>query len=391
MKTVHFMMYDMGAGHRSTANALREVITTRGLPWRVEIVDVFKEIFGTTLPHYVYNNLVLKKKWARLINDPISVPLFKLQIQMRYATWNRLLRRYWRDHQPDLVVSLLPLVNRVLCDSLRAELPDTPFVTSITDFADCPPHFWIEPQAQWLICPSERAVKQAQALGYPQERLMQTSGVVIHPRFCEPETIDRDRADGGDRAIERQRLGLDPDRPTGLVVFGSYGAPEMLEIARQLEQSSLDLQFIFICGRNQPLADELRRMKSRFPKVVEGFTQQLPDYMWLSDFFIGKPGSVGISEAIAMHLPVITECNRLTLFQERPSADWLVEQELGMVVDQFREINSAVAQLLQPETFSRYQANVAAYRNRAVFEVVSCLETILDHSAVKTVQESLLA
>jgi hypothetical protein len=53
MKTVYFMIYDMGAGHRSTANALREVITTRGLPWRVEIVDVFKEIFGTTLPHYV--------------------------------------------------------------------------------------------------------------------------------------------------------------------------------------------------------------------------------------------------------------------------------------------------------------------------------------------------
>jgi hypothetical protein len=390
MKTVYFMIYDMGAGHRSTANALREVITALELPWRVEIVDVFKEIFGTTLPHYVYNNLVLKKKWARLINDPISVPLFKLQIQMQYATWNRLLRRYWRDHQPDLVVSLLPLVNRVLCDSLRAELPDTPFVTSITDFADCPPHFWIEPQEQWLICPSERAVKQAQALGYSPERLIQTSGVVIHPRFCAPETIDRDRADLPNRATERQRLGLDPDRPTGLVIFGSYGAPEMLEIARQLEQSSLDLQLIFICGRNQPLADQLRRMKSRFPKVVEGFTQNLPDYMWLSDFFIGKPGSVGISEAIAMNLPVITECNRLTLFQERPSADWLVEQELGMVVDHFRDINSAVAQLLQPEAFSRYRANVAAYRNRAVFEVVSCLETILDQSALKTIQESLV-
>jgi 1,2-diacylglycerol 3-beta-galactosyltransferase len=310
---------------------------------------------------------------------------------MQYGSWNRLLRGYWREHQPDLVVSLLPLVNRVLCDSLRAECPDTPFVTAMTDFADCPPHFWIEPQVQWLICPSERAMIQAQTAGYAPERLMRTSGVVIHPRFCELDWLDRDRSEEFDYASERQQLGLDPDRPTGLVIFGSYGAPEMLDIARRLERSFLDLQLILICGHNQPLAERLRRMNSRFPMVVEGFTKQLPHYMRLSDFFIGKPGSVGISEALALGLPVITECNRLTLFQERPSAEWLVEQELGIVVDRFSEIDRAVAELLQPETFSRYRANVAAYRNRAVFEVVNCLETILDHSVSKSVQAPLVA
>ena len=380
MKNIYFTIYDMGAGHRSTANALKEVIEQQKLPWKVEVVEVFKEVFGTTRPQFVYNNWVLKKKWAKLINDPLSVPLFKLEIRLRHRAWRKRLQQYWREHKPDLVVSLMPLVNRVLYESVLAESPETPFVTFMTDFADCPPNFWIEPQEQLLICPSERAVKQAQYFGYPDEKIFRTSGVVIHPRFNDAVTVDRH--------IERQRLGLDPDLPTGLVIFGSHGSKEMIEIAERLEQSSLNLQLIYICGRNEQLAKDLRSIPSRFPKYVEGFTKQIPYYMDLCDFFIGKPGSVGVSEAIARKLPVITECNNTTtLFQERASADWLAENGFGIVVENFRDINKAVAELIQPENFPRYRANVEAYNNRAVFEVVNILEKILERSDLKADQK----
>lgn len=380
MKKIYFMIYDLGAGHRSTANALKEVIEQQKLPWQVEIVDVFKEVFGTTRPQFVYNNLVLKKKWAKLINDPISVPLFKLEIRLRHRAWYNLLKKYWRKHQPDLVVSLMPLVNRVLCQSLQAELPNTPFVTSITDFADSPSHFWIEPQEQLLICPSHKAVKQAQSCSYSQERIYQTSGIVIHPKFYQPVTVDR--------FDERQKLGLKPDLPTGLVIFGSHGSKEMMEIAESLEQSTLKLQLVFICGRNEKLVKDLQNMPTRFPKYVEGFTKQIPYYMDLCDFFIGKPGSVGISEAIARKLPVITECNNtMTLFQERPSADWLAENGFGIVVKNFCDINKAVTELIEPENFSAHQDRIAAYKNRAVFEVVDILESILKNSNLKNTEK----
>ncbi len=374
MKKVHFIIYDMGAGHRSTANALKQVIEKQKLSLDIKIVEVFKEVFGTTTPQYIYNNFVLKKKWARIINDSLSVPVFKQQIRLNHSAWQKLLRNYWREHQPDMVVSLLPLVNRVLYESLQAELPGTPFVTSITDFADCPSNFWIEEQEQFLICPSERAVQQAQSSGYPEKRIFRTSGVIIQPRFNEPITSDRH--------LERQRLGLDPNLPTGLVIFGSHGSKEMMEIAQSLEQSSLKLQLIFICGRNEKLARDLQNSQSRLPRFVETFTSQIPYYMHLSDFFIGKPGSVGISEAVAMNLPVITECNALTLHQERATTEWLANNEFGIVVDNFRKnINQAIAELIQPENFARYQANVKAYNNQAVFEVVDILERILELNA----------
>jgi hypothetical protein len=50
MKKVYFMIYNMGAGHRNTAQALKAVIEQRQLPWEINIIEVFQEIFETTLP-----------------------------------------------------------------------------------------------------------------------------------------------------------------------------------------------------------------------------------------------------------------------------------------------------------------------------------------------------
>ena len=61
----------------------------------------------------------------------------------------------------------------------------------------------------------------------------------------------------------------------------------MLDIARRLPGT----QLIFICGRNQKLAAELRALPASAPRFIEGFTAEIPYYMHLADFFIGKPVS----------------------------------------------------------------------------------------------------
>ena len=87
----------------------------------------------------------------------------------------------------------------------------------------------------------------------------------------------------------------------------------MLEIARNLN----DVQLIMVCGRNEKLAAQLRKIPSTAPHFVEAFTTEIPYFMHLSDFFIGKPGPGSISEAVHMKLPVIVERNTWTLAQER--------------------------------------------------------------------------
>ena len=148
----------------------------------------------------------------------------------------------------------------------------------------------------------------------------------------------------------------------------------MLNIAQRV---TVPAQLIFICGRNQKLAQRLRQLETKFPKYVEGFTSEIPYYMHLSDFFIGKPGPGSISEALAMHLPVIVERNFLTLPQERYNTEWILEQQVGVVLKSFREIDAGLRQLLDPANFDRFRANAAAIKNRAVFEIPDILDSLL--------------
>ncbi len=145
----------------------------------------------------------------------------------------------------------------------------------------------------------------------------------------------------------------------------------MLEIAERLS----DTQLILICGKNRGLAERLRATSATAPRYVEEFTPEIPYYMSLADFFIGKPGPGSISEAVAMGLPVIVERNLWTLPQERYNADWVLERNAGLVVSKFRGIRKAVADLLRD--LPRYKAAVGQIHNRAVFEIPDMLAKIL--------------
>jgi 1,2-diacylglycerol 3-beta-galactosyltransferase len=374
MKKLDFIYFDAGGGHRSAAMALQQVIAEQGRPWEIRMVnlqeqldnlDIFRRITGIRLQDYY--NLMLKKGWT--LGSGELLKGLHVVIRLFQSRLVRLLRDFWREGRPDMVVSLIPNFNRALKLSLEAALPGTPLVTILTDIADYPPHFWIERQEQYFICGSDRAVAQARELGHADRFIFRAPGMILNPRFYEPVEADR--------GAQRQRLGLNPGWPTGLVLFGGEGSAAMLEIAHRLEAAARPLQLILICGRNQKLAAKLRAMPSRIPIFVEGFTREVPYYMHLSDFFIGKPGPGSISEAIAMKLPVIVERNAWNLPQERYNCEWVREQAVGMVLRNFRAIGAAVDELLEPATYARMRANAAAQSNRAVFEIPDMLESIM--------------
>src|SRR5208282_3327780 len=316
-------------------------------------------------------NLMLKKGWT--LGTPQTVRVLQFFIRLVHGQTVRLLQEFWRSSRAEVVVSLVPHFNRALAESLRQARPATRFVTILTDIADYPPHFWIEPQGEYLICGSDRAVAQARALGIRDGRIFQASGMILHPRFYQPIPFDP--------RAERTQRGLDPDLPTGLVLFGGQGSNAMLEIAERLDaEGPHHLQLIFICGRNQKLAEALRHRRSRLRTFVEGFTSQIPFYMLLSDFFIGKPGPGSVSEAVAMRLPVIVERNAWTLPQERYNAEWILEKHLGLVVRGPQQIPAAVRQLLEAGNLARYRAQAATIRNRAVYEIPAILRRIVEGS-----------
>jgi Glycosyltransferase family 28 C-terminal domain len=378
MTRIALIYFDAGGGHRNATTALEQAIQQSNPQREVQLVnlqeildsiDIIRQLTGLRIQD-VYNRM-LRNGWT--LGSPHLMRMLQAMIRLYHGKTVRLLERYWRDLQPNLVASLVPHFNRALCESLRKACPGKPFVTILTDIADYPPHFWIEKQEQLLICGSERAVEQARELGHPAERIFQTSGMILNPRFYNYSPINRE--------AERVKHGLEARRMTGLVLFGGQGArKKMLEIDQRLSESSLPIQLILICGKNERLSRELRGQPRGIPRLIEGFTSNVPYYMQLADFFIGKPGPGSIAEAMAMGLPVIVERNAWTLPQERYNAVWVREKEVGLVVSNFAKIAEAVTQLLNQETFARFQCNARKMHNRALFEIPAILSRILQES-----------
>jgi 1,2-diacylglycerol 3-beta-galactosyltransferase len=373
MKKVDLIFFDAGGGHRAAASALKQVMEAKRKPFEIRMVnlqeelasmDVFRKITGLRLED-IYN-LLLAKGWT--LGSAQLTAGMHLVIRMFHRQQVRMLEALWRERRPDMVVSLVPNFNRALGESVRAALPGVPFVTVLTDIADYPPHFWIERQEQYLICGSGKAVEQALGMGHAPSRVFEVSGMILNPRFYETAPLS-----AAGRAAARAELGLKPDEPVGLVLFGGEGSASMRKIAARLH----DRQLILICGHNRKLRAALEAQPRSAPAHIEGFTKEVPRFMQLADYFIGKPGPGSISEAVLMGLPVIVQRNAWTLPQERYNADWVRERGIGIVLSGFGNVAQAVSELLEPAAYSRFRGAALRLRNRAVFEIPDILENIL--------------
>ena len=371
---IDIIFFDAGGGHRAAATALELAIAQRGLGWQVRLVhlqevldkiDIFRQVFRLRLED-VYN-LLLRKGWTLGSGFMLRVMHFLIRLYHPLQVW--LLKKHWQKDPPDAVLSVVPNFDRALFEAWQQVKPGAPYLTVITDLADFPPHFWLEAQQQIVFCGTARAVQQANDILPPGSQIIRTSGMVLHPRFYESITVNRNE--------ELAKLGLNPAIPTGIILFGGYGSRVMPKIIERLAGFEGRVQFIVICGKNEKLRRQCQALKTPLKLHIEGFTKQIPQLMHLSDFMIGKPGPGSISEALHMKLPVIVERNAFTLAQERYNADYVREQGVGLVLDNFKDIAKALDELLEPANFARFRAKAAATQNRAIFEIPEHLEKLL--------------
>lgn len=361
-KKIDLIYFNAGGGHRSAATALQEAIRLENRPWDVRLVNLFEVLDPKgsfrkrtgLAPEDLYN-MRLKRGWTLGLATELKV--LQAMIRIGHSAMLRRLERYWDTNQSDLVVSLVPNFNKVIYQSVKNKMPEVPYVTVLTDIADYPPHFWMEPGLdQHTVCGSSRAVEQAISCGYTEDHITQTSGMILKPSFHQPVTFDRQQ--------ELINLGLDPAKPTGIVMFGGHGSSDMLRIAKSLQ----DIQLIMMCGHNALLAEKIRSQPSLSQHVAIGFSTNVERYLSLGDFFIGKPGPGSISEAVHMGLPVITIENAWTMPQERYNTQWIRERGVGIVIPSLRGIRKNISLLI--DNLEQFKTSVSSIKNNALYEVI---------------------
>ncbi|QIL73639.1 galactosyldiacylglycerol synthase [Diaphorobacter sp. HDW4B] len=372
MPVIELVYFNAGGGHRASSLALESAIARAGLDWQVKRTHLFEVLDPNARfrhwtgmePEDVYNKR-LARGWTLGLSQELRV--LQQMIRFGHRSLVQSLTRHWSETAPAMVVSLIPNFNRAMADALAVAQPASPFVTVMTDLADCPPRFWTEPQTQQiLVCGSPYALAQARASGIAPHRAWGVSGMLLGEQFHQVQPLDRDR--------ERAALGLDPSKPVGLILFGSEGSKAMLPMAQRLSGT----QLIVACGRNAALATAMRAMKRNAPTVVLDYTREMARYMQLADFFIGKPGSGSLSEAVHMGLPPIVVRNAFTMPQERYCTDWVRDNKLGLVLPSYKRIDLAVDKLLRQ--LDQHKRATLRVQSKAAEQVPQVLAQILESS-----------
>ncbi len=386
VKKIHVLFHDAGGGHRNAAVALQSVLGQQRPDWQVELIqfqdltdplDVLRRLTGIRIQQQY--NILLQNGWT--LGSRYLLRVLQATIRLFHGPLVKLLEKTWKEKPADLLISVIPHFNAQICESWSNVYPGRPFVTLITDLADFPPRFWLEPiKEQYVIAGSEKAVEQARSMGHEDSHIFKTSGMILRPDFY--------LEDHSDPVEIRKQMGLEPNLTTGMVLFGGHGSKVMYGITEKLSEAKLPVQLILICGRNEELAKKLRGTKWNLPVHIIGFTREVHKVMRAADFLIGKPGPGSIAEAMVKRLPVLVECNAWTLPQERYNTEWVKEIGVGIVLRDFKAVVSGVEKMLTAGALEQFRKNVCAQNNQAIFEIPQILAKLLAERPASTPEQS---
>jgi UDP-N-acetylglucosamine:LPS N-acetylglucosamine transferase len=373
---VLLFMIDAGGGHRAAARALAAAAEATRAPFRLRVTNYQQILLALDPLHKLTGvsvedayNLILRRRWNAAL-----VPLMRLMhgvIRLRRRAIVRLVIAWLAERpRPAAVVSVMPNFNGIMADALHAAHPGVPLVVVLTDFADFPPRFWIEPGIDRVVVGSDEAREQAIALGIAPDRVSRASGMILRPGFY--------RSSGPvAREHMRAELGLGGDDFAVMLLFGGKGSPEMPRLADALLAADPSARVVAVCGDNPALIADMAAIEARSSGRLTalGFTDRIAELLAASDLLVTKPGPGSLAEAFHAHVPVVVTRNRHTIPQERFNTDFVKRHGLGLVVHDWTEIPDAVARLrADPAERTAIRARIAALpANRAVYEV---LETV---------------
>ncbi len=377
MKRILILMSDTGGGHRACAQALQAAFRERyGDEYRVDVLDIWMDYTRWPLNQ-------MPKSYRFLIND---VPwmwrsMWELgerpqALELAIGVWSHWSRKpvsqVIAQHDPDLLIAAHPLMQDLTLRILAQTRRNIPLVTVVTDLVSIHP-IWFRREALRCFVTSDESYRLALQAGLPPDSVRQY-GLAVRPAFAR-EAPPKEQL--------RPTLGLRPDLPVALLTGGGEGMGPIGAIAqavagRLAAEGQPRGQLVVICGRNRKLQQELRGRTWPIPTIINGFVDNMPDWMAASDCIITKAGSVTIAEAMVCGLPILL--SGYIAGQEEGNIPYVVENGIGVYSPHPQRIAEVVGNWFGPERARLEEMAQKARRMgrpQAAFQIVQDIAGLL--------------
>jgi UDP-N-acetylglucosamine:LPS N-acetylglucosamine transferase len=335
---------DTGGGHRSAAAALVEGLERfwHGESVAVRIMRAAEESHHITEKLVGVYNWILRHKqgWMKYLYWAVN----KIRPETREFFHKRCIG-YLRDHFekwcPHIVVSVHPLTQHIFGRVLR-ELNLTgqiPLVTVVTDPCYGFWKGWACDDVSLYLVANEDAKRQLVDYGVSEEKI-KISGLPLHPKFHEVDETVAQNA--------RKAYGLDPDKFTVFVNAGWIGGGNIPAIFKELVRGELDVQAIFLAGKNEELRKEAEEIAkhAKFPVKVIGYSDEIEKLMQSANVMISKLGGLTTFEALACRLPIIADGTTPPMPQEAGTVDLISKRGAGILLKRSIDIVPTIRSLV---------------------------------------------
>ena len=347
---------DTGGGHRSAAAAIVAGVQKffDGQSYAVRVVRAVEESHSITAKMVASYNWVLRNKqhWMKYLYWAVNKfrPETREFFHKRCVGYVADIFERWCPH---VVVSVHPLTQHIFARVLK-ELKLTNHIPLVSVVTDPSYGFWkgwaCDDVSLYLVA-SDEARQQLIDYGVSPSRI-KISGMPVHHKFAYP-------GDDAARAA-RSALGLDPEKFTVFVNAGWEGGGNIPQIFRELVRGELDVQAIFLAGRNEELrADaEFLAETAQFPVKVIGYSEHVEQLMGAANVMISKLGGLTTFEALACRLPIIADAITKPMPQEAGTASLVVNRGAGILLKRAVDIVPVIRRMV--EDTAHYSAMRAA-------------------------------
>jgi UDP-N-acetylglucosamine:LPS N-acetylglucosamine transferase len=346
---------DTGGGHRSAAAAIVAGVQKffEGESYAVRVVRAVEESHHLSAKLVRLYNWILRNRqhWMKYfywcmnrVRPETSAFFYKRCVGYVVDLFER-----WCPH---VVVSVHPLTQHIFARVLKElNLADrVPLVSVVTDPCYGFWKGWACDAVSHYLVASEDARRQLIDYGVSPERI-KISGLPVHPKFAFP----------GEEAAQaaRRALGLDPEKFTVFVNAGWIGGGNIPQIFRELVRGELDVQAIFLAGKNEDLraAAESIALDAPFPIKVIGYSDEIEKLMSAANVMISKLGGLTTFEALACRVPIIADMITEPMPQEAGTANLIAQRGAGVMLKRSIDVVPVVRRMMEDEVhYSRMRA-----------------------------------
>jgi UDP-N-acetylglucosamine:LPS N-acetylglucosamine transferase len=343
---------DTGGGHRSAAQAIVEGVNRfwNGQSAIVRVVRAVEE------SHHITGRLVGVYNWVLRNKQHWMKYLFWAINRFRPETRDFFHRRcigfckeIFEKWCPHIIVSVHPLTQHIFARVLKelGFLGTVPLVTVVTDPCYGFWKGWACDDVTLYLVANDDARRQLIDYGIAPEKI-KISGMPVHPKF---HFADEKAAQAARRAYD-----LDSDKFTIFVNAGFVGGGNIPQIFRELVRGELDVQAIFLAGKNDALRKEAEEIakEAKFPVRVIGYSDEIEKLMQSANVMISKLGGLTTFEALACRLPIIADATTPPMPQEAGTVNLIKGRGAGVLLEKASDVVPMIQSLLADK--QKYEA-----------------------------------